>query len=107
MIDLETLSAELGAPRAPGPDDLIQLRPGARLSCLAEGWTLFLEDVSLGDERLVEVFDACRTLAGVVPMTTRSGHLALRYLAQPQSDDTARALILLRAVMERPFAQSA
>lgn len=102
MIDVDAFYAQLGAPQALSPDEQLQLREGVRVMCQPEAWTLMFEDLRLNDERLVDVFEACRPWDGLVPMTTRSGHLAFRQVSSSSIDETTQALAIVNSLMNRP-----
>jgi len=102
MIDVDAFYAQLGAQQALSPDEQLQLREGVRVTCQPEAWTLMFEDLRLSDERLVEAFEACRPWDGLIPLTTRSGHLAFRHVSASTTDDTAQALAIVNSLISRP-----
>lgn len=75
------------------------LEPGVRVVCDASGWTVIFESLPADDEQMTALFEGCAREPSVLPFTTRSSQLALRWWAEPQCDDTEAALRTLQACL--------
>ena len=99
MIDIDVFYRSLGAPHSLGSDDQLLLPGQVRVMCSPHAMTAIFEGLSTGEDKLDALFHICRLQGGMLPFTTRSGHLALRMSSESAPDDTALALDRLRAVM--------
>ena len=100
MIDIDTFYRQLGATQSLGADEQLLIRDQVRVMCTPEAVTAVFEGVSTGEDKLDALFHICRLQGGLLPFTTRSGHMALRFSSQGPTDDTAQALEHLNAVMD-------
>lgn len=111
MIDIDTFYRQLGATESLGADEQLVLPGQVRVMCAPEAVTVVFEAMSTGEDKLDALFHVCRQQGGLLPFTTRSGHVGLRISSQAPADETAIALQRLRAVLdhfqlERPGVQA-
>jgi hypothetical protein len=102
MIDVDAFYAQLGAQKTLSSDEQLQLREGVRVMCEPEAWTLIFEDMRLSDERMVQAFEVCGPWEGVIPLTTRSGHLAFRHVSLVATDNTLQSLAIVKSLISDP-----
>ena len=70
-----------------------------RLIIDAHGWMLIFENSPTDIESLQNAFACTQAHPDIVPMLTRSDHLALRWIAPDLSHDTEIAIDRLRHVL--------
>jgi hypothetical protein len=99
MIDIDTLYRALGATQSLGADEQLMLDDQVRVSCAQDAVTAIFESLNATEERLDALFEICRLQGGVLPFTTRSGHMAVRLSSESPTDETPSLLQRLRAVM--------
>ena len=99
MIDIDAFYRALGAPQSLGADEQLLLQDQVRVMCSPHAMTAVFERLSTGEDKLDALFHICRLQGGILPFTTRSGHMALRMSSESTTDDTALALDRLRAVI--------
>lgn len=100
MIDIDTFYRQLGATQSLGADEQLLIRDQVRVMCTPEAVTAVFEGVSTGEDKLDALFHICRLQGGLLPFTTRSGHMALRIASAGSADETVDALQRLNAVMD-------
>lgn len=100
MIDIDTFYRQLGATQSLGADEQLLIRDRVRVMCTPDAATAVFEGVSTGEDKLDALFQICRLQGGLLPFTTRSGHIALRFSSEGPADETADALQRLSAVMD-------
>ena len=99
MLDVNSFYRQLGCTRTLNADEQLLLEGQVRVLCTQEAATAVFESLSTGEDKLDAIFEACRLQGGVLPFTTRSGHLAVRVPSEAAADETQSALDRLRAVM--------
>ena len=90
---------QLGATGTLNSDEQLLLEGKVRVLCAQDSVTAVFESLSTGEDKLDAMFEICRLQRGVLPFTTRSGHLAIRLSSEIAADETDSALSRLRAVM--------
>ena len=101
MIDVDAFYRGLGASQSLGADEQLMLAGQVRVMCTADAVTAVFETLGTTEDMLDALFEVCRLQGGLLPFTTRSGHMALRQASETDADETAEALQRLRAVMAR------
>ena len=99
MIDMDAFYRQLGAPQSLGPDEQLVLEGQVRVMCAHDAVTAVFEAVTTGEDKLDALFEICRLQGGLLPFTTRSGHLGVRVYSEGAADETGDILQRLRAVM--------
>jgi hypothetical protein len=100
MIDIDSFYREFGSDRSLGSDEHMMLDGQVRVLCAQDAVTAIFESLNTGEDKLDAMFEICRRQGGVLPFTTRSGHLALRIASEGTADETASALKRLKGVMD-------
>lgn len=101
MFDTEGFYRGLGAAEPLGADEHLLIHDELRVMCTDNTVTIVFEELSTGGDNLATLFDLSRSDTGLLPFTTRSGHMALRLTSEIAADETARALQCINTVTQR------
>ncbi len=101
MFDTDGFYRRLGAAESLGADEQLLVYDELRVMCTKSSLTIVFEEMSTGGDNLAALFDLSRSDAGLLPFTTRSGHMALRLTSEIAADETARALQCINTVTQR------
>ena len=101
MFDTDGFYRRLGAAESLGADEQLLVYGELRVMCTESTVTIVFEEMSTGSDNLATLFDLSRSDAGLLPFTTRSGHMALRLTSEIAVDETARALQCISTIMQR------
>lgn len=99
MIDAQAFYRELGATDVLNRDQQILLEGRVRVSCTERSWTAIFEELPSDLIRMSALMEVCQALSHVVPMTTRSGNLAVQAQHLSEADETFMGLQSLRSLM--------
>ena len=101
MIDVTDFYVQLGATTVPGPDEQLMLSGETRVQASEAGWTVIFEGTTATAARMRVAMQLGQQLNGLVPFTTRSGHVAMKWVASSPLPETVEGLRALRAALRR------
>ena len=99
MIDAQTFYRELGATDILNQDQQIILEGQIRVACTEKSWTAIFEQLPSDLTCVSTLMEVCQGLSHVVPMTTRSGNLAVTAQHTAEADETFAGLQNLRSLV--------